>query len=110
MAVFSTRFQNWLNGIGHRLGYVMNDMAGTTLAVGPTSGTPNTNLTVAHGLTDQITGAALAPTYVHVVTGNLYVVSFDATNVVVASTAATQSGTLRLIAFASDGYTGSRVY
>lgn len=108
MGFFSNRFTRILNGNAHRLGDVVNDLAGTVISVGPTSGTPNTNLTVAHGLKDPITGLGVAPVLANVQTGNLYIVSFDATNVVVASTAATQSGTVRLVTLASDNYTGPR--
>lgn len=108
MGFFSNRFSRILNGSAHRLGDVVNDLAGTVVAVGPTSGTPNTNLTVAHGLADPVTGLGAVPYAANVQTGNLYIVSFDATNVVVASTAATQSGTVRLFTMPSDHYTGPR--
>ncbi len=83
------------------LGRLLSDLHGVSVAAGPTSGTPNTSLSVAHGL-----GAVPATAWVE--TGDLYIVSFDATNVVVRSTQASQSGSVRLVPSASDNYVGPR--
>lgn len=95
------------NGQAPALGDVLNDLHGVSLSVGATSGTPLTNLTTAHGLVDEY-GYALAPATAFVETGNIFIVSFDATNVVVASNAATQSGTVRLIPGSVSNYKGPR--
>ncbi len=83
------------------LGRLLSDLHGVSVAAGPTSGTPNTNLNVPHGL-----GATPATGWVE--SGNLYIVSYNATNVVVASAAASQSGSIRLVPAASDNYVGAR--
>lgn len=97
---------NW--GRTQRLGDVVSDLHGKKLSVGPTSGTPDTSLAVAHGLKDYRTNGGLAPWAAHVIEGNLYIVSVDATNVTVASSAATQSGVVLLIPADPLTYTGNR--
>jgi hypothetical protein len=107
MALISQKYQRALNQAAPNLGDFASDLTGTLLAWGPTSGTPGTSLSVPHGQTDRL-GNPVAPTYAHITRGNGYVVSIDATNVVVASSAATQSGQLRVVNMASDNYTGPR--
>jgi hypothetical protein len=107
MALTSQKYQRALNQAAPNLGDFLSDLSGTLISWGPTSGTPGTPLNVAHGQKDRL-GVPVAPTFAHVTTGNGYVVSIDATNVVIASAAATQSGQLRVVLVAADGYTGPR--
>lgn len=102
------KFVTSLNrGVQARIGDVLNDLHGTILAVPATSGTPGTTSNVAHGLVNR-DGSKATPARVLVARGNIYVVSYNDTNVVVASNAATQTGDLLLIPASDDDYLGPR--
>lgn len=106
---FTDRVRRAFNfGRTQRLGDVVSDLHGVKLAVGPTDGTPNTSLTVAHGLKDYRTNAGLAPWAQYVIKGDIYIYDTDETNIYVRSTQASQSGVVLLIPADPLNYGGPR--
>lgn len=97
----TAKAKRFFNFLKPRLGDVLSDVHGVSLAVGPTNGTPGVTSNVAHGL-------GIAPATVWVEKGNLYVTAWDATNVTVASSAASQSGSVRIVPSVADDYTGPK--